>query len=88
MKKNIKNPVCIIKWQDAAYSFDGELEDFPRPTITVGFIAKATDEYVHIMCSADYNEKTKKLTPRDGLLVPSSAIIEFRKIGYLNEEKK
>jgi hypothetical protein len=86
-KKRYKNPVCIIRWMDAAYSYEEKLPDsIPEEQLTAGFIVEATDDYTNIATNVDYNPVTTKLQHVDGLVIPEKTIIEFRRIGNLNDE--
>ncbi len=84
MKK--KNPICTILWTDAAYSFESKLpEETPHPHLTSGFVIETNDLFTFIATNVSYNKETSMITPIDGMVIPSKAIIEFRKIGNYNE---
>ncbi|MBI4993549.1 hypothetical protein HZC33_01135 [Candidatus Wolfebacteria bacterium] len=87
-KENQKNPACVILWQDAAYSYEKEFpKEFPLPQLTAGFIISANDEddFINIAMNVEYDEKTGKLYPLDGFLIPKKSKIEFRNMGFFNE---
>jgi hypothetical protein len=84
-KKNKKNPVCAIWWNDASYVFQKEKPDKPLPILTVGFIIETNDEFTNIATDVEYNEETQEVIPSRGVLIPEKSIIKFKKINYLNE---
>lgn len=86
-EKKYKNPVCVIYWRDAAYVYDKNFPDEePSLQVTAGFTVKANDSYVNIATNINYNRATGELWPVDGFIIPKSAIVEFKKIGFLNNE--
>ena len=86
-QKRHKNPVCIIRWMDAAYSYEEKLPDsVPDEQLTAGFIVETTDDYTNIATNVRYNPGTTELQRVDGLVIPEKTIIEFRRIGNLNDE--
>lgn len=88
MKKFKKNPVCALLWADAAYSFEESLpKKPPLPQLTLGFIVEANDVFTHIVTTAGYDTSVHSLKKKDGILIPSRTIINFRKIGYYNEQE-
>ena len=85
-RKRYKNPVCIIRWMDAAYTYEKKLpKSVPEEQLTAGFIVEATDDYTNIAMNVRYNPKTTKLHRVDGLVIPKGTVIEFRVIGNLNK---
>jgi len=88
MKNFKKNPVCAILWRDAAYSFENKLpEELPLPQLALGFIIETNETFTHIATNVAYDTSTHTLQPKDGMLIPEKAIINFRKIGDYNEQK-
>jgi hypothetical protein len=92
MNRNLKspktNPVCVLLWQDAAYSYEKEIpKQFPAPQLTAGFIVVSTDKYTNIATNVNYNQKSNNFYPADGFVIPEKIIIEFKKIGKLNLNK-
>ena len=86
-QKRYKNPVCIIRWMDAAYSYEEKLPDaIPEEQLTAGFIVEATDDYTNIATNVGYNPGTTELHRVDGIVIPEKTIIEFRRIGNLNDD--
>lgn len=84
-KKIKKNPVCIILWRDAAYSYNKKFpEKMPPIQVTTGFVVSAKKNFTNIATNVNYNPKTNSLWPVDGFVVPEKAIIKFKKIGWLN----
>ena len=82
-----RNPVCVIYWWDAAYSHNKNVpKEAPQLQVATGFIISATDDYTNIATNVYYDKNTKKLYPVDGFVIPEKAIVEFRKIGYLENE--
>lgn len=83
--KKYKNPVCVVTWQDAAYSFSKQLpREMPVPQVTAGFVISANEKFVNIATNAKYDKKNGKLWPSDGFLIPKKSIIKFKKYGNLN----
>ena len=83
-----RNPVCVIYWHDAAFSFYKKLPKQTVPLqVTAGFIVKATNTYVNIATNVNYYPRTRGVWPVDGLVIPKKAIIKFRKIGFLNAKR-
>lgn len=79
-----KNPVCVIWWRDAAYSYEKELpKEVPPIQTTTGFIIVATNEFTNIAVNTNYNLNENTLWPIDGFVVPKRAIVKFKKIGWL-----
>lgn len=82
-----KNPVCIIFWWDAAYTHSKEFPSEPQKLqATTGFVISATDDYTNIATNVYYDRKTKQLQPIDGFVIPQKAIVEFKKIEYLEND--
>ena len=82
-----KNPVCVIFWWDAACTRNVKFPIEPQKLqATTGFIISATDEYTNIATNVRYDQNTKKLWPIDGFVIPAKAIVEFKKIGFLEYE--
>ncbi len=82
----MKNPVCILLWREAAYSFEKKLpEELLLLRLTTGFIIATNDNFTHIATNVTYDRATRKLQPVDGFFIPNKNIIEFKKIGYYNE---
>lgn len=87
--KNLKNPICAILWQDAAYSFDKKTpKETPLPKLTVGFVVESNENFTNIATNIDYNTENDKIIPKDGFLIPNKVIIKFQKIGYFNKNEK
>jgi len=87
-KVKFKNPVCVLYWHDAIYTYTKKLPTSPPPLqVTAGFIVVANDKYVNIATNVRYDRTTGKLWPVDGFVIPDKAIIKFCKIGWLNEKK-
>jgi len=86
-RKPIKrNPVCVIYWYDAAYIYEKKLpEETPPLQVTTGFVVKATNDYTNIATNINYNQKTNRLWPIDGFVIPKKATEKFKKIGWLNK---
>ncbi|MEA1929375.1 MAG: hypothetical protein U9M92_00600 [Patescibacteria group bacterium] len=86
-EKEKRNPICTILWHDASYTFDEQLpKEIPLPSITSGFIISESAEFVNIATNVDYDEKTNTVSPVNGFLIPRKSIIEFKKVGYLNDQ--
>jgi hypothetical protein len=85
MKKENKNPVCAIWWNDAAYAFQKEKPAKPLPILTVGFIIETNDEFTNIATDVKHDEENQQIIPSRGVLIPEKSIIKFKKINYLNE---
>jgi hypothetical protein len=82
-----RNPVCVIYWWDAAYSHNKNVpKEAPQLQVTTGFIIFSSDDYANIATNVNYDRETKTLHPVDGFVIPQKAIVEFRKIGYLENE--
>jgi hypothetical protein len=80
-----KNPVCVVYWNDAAYSYEDKLPDNPpQLQLTAGFVIKATDNYINITTNVNFNKANGRLSPVDGFVLPRSAMVRFKKIGWLN----
>lgn len=79
-----KNPVMTIEWYDAAFTDDEAVVDetFPPTQLTCGFVIEENDEHVHIATNVYYNMEKKVVQPIDGFLIPKSAIVSVRKIGF------
>jgi hypothetical protein len=76
-----KNPIYVILWRDAAYTFESEVpKELPRPRLTVGFIIKTNNEYTFIATNVSYEKETGNISPIDGFIIPKEAIIESKKI--------
>lgn len=87
LKSRFKNPICIILWRDAFYVFTKNIPKYPPPfQLTAGFIIDSNDKFTNIAMNVNYNLKTGTLWPVDGFLIPKGVIIEFRRIGNLNEQ--
>ena len=81
-----KNPICTILWRDAAYTFEKEIpSSFPNPRLTAGFVIETTDEYTFLATNVSYSSDGQ-LSPVDGFVIPTKAIIEFKKIGFYDEQ--
>lgn len=79
----MKNPICSILWQDAAYSFEEyNPKNLPSPTMTVGFIVEANDKSNYTKIATSVHYKNKKIVPVDGMLIPVGSEINFKRIGY------
>lgn len=85
-KKTKRNPVCVLFWRDAAYSYEKTLpKELPQIQATTGFIVVANDEYTNIATNVRFDAKTNMLSPVDGFVIPEKATIKFKKIGFLNK---
>jgi hypothetical protein len=84
-----KNPICTILWRDASYTFEPAVpKNLPAPTLTGGFIVFTDDQFTNICCSAEYDEKSGKITPKDGFLIPEKTILDFKKVGDLHDNEQ
>ena len=82
----MKNPVCTILWEDAAYSFENEVPtEGPKPQLTAGFIMETNDTFTFIATNVRYSKEDGSLYPVDGFIIPENAILEFKKTGDCNE---
>ena len=83
-----KNPICTILWRDAAYTFAKKLPKTPpKPRLTTGFIIRANKKFTFIATNVSFDNKTGRMSPVDGFIIPEKSIREFKKIGHYNEKK-
>lgn len=83
MKKN-RNPVCLVYWRDASYTFNKKIpENIPTENITCGFIISSSEEFINVSSNVSYDSKMDKIVPNDGFIIPKSAVTLFKKVGYL-----
>ena len=86
IKSKFKNPICIILWRDAFYAFTKNIPKYSPPLqLTAGFIISTNKKFTNIATNVSYNQKTGELRQVEGFLIPNKVIVEFRKIGDLNE---
>lgn len=79
-----KNPVCVVYWRDAAYSYQKKLPSQNPPLqVTSGFVVVSADAFTNIAVNVNYNQKDDTLWPVDGFVIPEKAIIKFKRIGWL-----
>ena len=70
-----KNPVCVIWWRDAAYSYNKNFpEKMPPMQVTTGFIVSTTKKFTNIATNVNYNPKSNSLWPIDGFVIPEKVI--------------
>lgn len=85
-KTKYKNPVCVVIWQDAAFSYEKNIpKGLPLPQLTTGFVIKENKNFLNIATNVGFNKRTNLLELKDGFLIPRKTILKFKKIGYLNE---
>lgn len=83
-KPKKRNPVCVIYWRDAAYSYQKNLPSKNPPLqVTSGFVVVSTNTFTNIAVNVNYNQKDDTLWPVDGFIIPEKAIVKFKKIGWL-----
>lgn len=74
-----KMKIGIIVWRDAAYFFTKKLpKRLPLPQMTAGFVIEANDKFANIGTNVGYDEKTGKVTPIDGFIIPRGAAIKVK----------
>jgi hypothetical protein len=85
MKKNF---IYYILWFEAFYTFEKEIPQLPKPTLTVGFIVPCNNKnkFIKIATSINYDKITQDLLPVGGILIPKKTKIKHQII-YNYEEK-
>lgn len=81
-----KRQISMVKWQDAAFSFDEFLpSSAPEPKITFGVILREKSDHIFIATNLYQDQKTKAIVPVDGMLIPRGVICEIRHISEIHD---
>jgi hypothetical protein len=73
--KNIKNKICVVIYDDAAYSTrDTNPRKSPRQTISVGKIRRVNDDFIDLVFY-----KSKKALTR-GVIIPLKAVVSCEEL--------
>lgn len=76
--------VSAVYWQDAAYSYLEKVPaELPPIEITFGVIVARNKEFINIAMNLNQSSKGKKLSIKDGFLIPVKTIVKIEKIGQL-----